>query len=378
MNMIKLHKIYFILLTLIMTGCVAQFIPQVEEEKELLVVQGLITDQPVRDTIKLSRSLPLGQVSAARPVSGCSVSVSDNLGNIYYLTEGQKGIYVTPENFQGIPGRFYTLHVSSNASSSNLDYESYPMEMKPVPPINNLYYEKTVIEKPEGFFKGVNGCQILLDTKDSTNQCRFYRWDFTETWILRLRFEVPNQLCWITERAHQVNIKSTAAFNESIIKAYPINYISNVSDRLKTRYSIVVNQYSVNEDEYAYWQKIQNIAFQVGGLYDIIPASVPSNIKCIQDPTEKVLGYFSVSAKASKRIYIKDNFEGIIDPYGKCVTDTVQTPDFPGVNVNAWILFAHVCSFPCIPFYEITTHKECTDCTLRGTNIKPDFWKDDK
>jgi hypothetical protein len=367
-----------LLLITFLTGCVVQFVPQVEEERELLVVQGLITNLPTPDTIKLSKSLPLGQVSAARPVTGCSVSVTDDLGNICYMAEISEGTYVTTNNFQGVPGRSYTLHVRTNSAPNNFDYESYAMEMKPVPPIDSLYYEKIVVEKPDGFYKGVNTCQILLDTQDPSNQCRYYRWDFTETWIFRLNFEVPNQLCYITEKSHPINIKSTAAFNESRIKGYPLNYISNATDRLKTKYSIIVNQYSLNEDEYAYWQKIQNIAFQVGGLYDIIPASVPSNIKCIQDPTEKVLGYFSVSAKSSKRIFIKDKFEGIIDAYKGCVTDTVGRPDFTGVNISAWILFAHVCSIPCVPFYEITTHKECTDCTLRGSLKKPDFWQDDK
>ena len=147
---------------------------------------------------------------------------------------------------------------------------------------------------------------------------------------------------------------------------------------MKIKYSILVNQYSLNEEDYAYWEKIQNIAVQVGGLYDIIPASVPSNIRCIEDPNEKVLGYFSVSAMTSKRIFIKDNFEGIVNKYANCITDTVGTSNFPGVNITAWILFAHLCSIPCVPFYEITTHKECTDCTLRGSLIKPDYWDENK
>jgi len=35
-------------------ACVKEFIPVVQEDKELLVVQGLITDQLIADTIKLS------------------------------------------------------------------------------------------------------------------------------------------------------------------------------------------------------------------------------------------------------------------------------------------------------------------------------------
>lgn len=376
--MIQKHHIIFLLILLLLNSCIAQFVPQITEEKELLVVQGLITDQHETDTIKLSKSLPLGEVSAAKPVSGCIVSISDNLGNVVSLTESVPGTYLTPSSFYGEIGRSYTLHVNSNSGSGNLNYESNPMEMVAVPPIDSLYYEKTVIEEPSGFFKGVDACQIKLDTHDPENICKYYRWNFSETWEFRLLFDVPNQRCWINEKSHSIFIKSTVAFDKAIIKGFPIKYISNVTDRLRTKYSILVNQYSLNADEYLYWDKIQNVAGQVGGLYDIIPASVPSNLYCLENPTEKVLGYFSVSAKASKRIFIKDNFHGIIDRYNKCITDTVYTPDFPGVDVTAWILFSHLLSIPQVSFYEITTNHGCADCTLRGTTVKPDFWTDDK
>ena len=36
----------FIVILLLLNSCIAKFIPAVDEEKELLVVQGLIHDQP--------------------------------------------------------------------------------------------------------------------------------------------------------------------------------------------------------------------------------------------------------------------------------------------------------------------------------------------
>ncbi len=378
---------YFILFLflLLINGCITQFIPKIDEEKELLVVQGLITDRMEPDTIKLSKSLPLGEISAARPVSGVFVSITDDLHNVVLLSETVPGTYITPSYFHGIIGRSYTLHINTNSESGTLNYESFSMEMKPVPPIDSIYYEKTVIEEANGFFRGINGCQIYLDTFDPENKCRFYRWDFSETWKLRLPFEIQNNTCWISDKSHSINIKSTAAFNEARIDHFPINYISNITDRLKTKYSILVNQYSMNEDEYIYWEKIQNIAVQVGGLYDVIPASVPSNIRCIEAPAEKVLGYFSVSAISSKRIFIKDNFEGIIDQYAHCGTDTLigggplDSLSIPGLGISVWTLF-NVPGTPFGPpgFIILTRTRGCADCTVRGTTVKPVFWTDDK
>ena len=133
-----------------------------------------------------------------------------------------------------------------------------------------------------------------------------------------LPYSVPplrNKVCWISSNSNVINIKSTSVLEEDRISGYPLNFISNLTDRLRVKYSILVNQYSLNEDEYLYWEKFQNITEQVGGLYDIIPSSVPSNVYCLDDPNEKVLGYFSVSANSSKRIFIKDNFSGLFTPY---------------------------------------------------------------
>jgi hypothetical protein len=380
--MIHKPKILLLSILLLLNSCIAQFIPEIDEEKELLVVQGLLTDQKEPNIIKLSKSLPLGEVSAARPVSGSFVSITDDLHNVVLLSETVPGTYITPSYFRGVTGRTYTLHINANSEFSRLNYESVPMEMKPVPPIDSLYYEKTVIEKADGYFRGVDGCQIYLDTYDPENKCRFYRWDFSETWKLRLLFDVPNQTCWISDKSHSINIKSTAAFDEARINRFPINYFTNITDRLKTKYSILVNQYSLNEDEYIYWEKIQNIAVQVGGLYDIIPASVPSNIRCIEYPAEKVLGYFSVSAISSKRIFIKDKFEGIIDQYADCVSDTLlDGPDYiEGLGISVWTLFDIIPTpFSGKPRIRILTEtRGCADCTVRGTTVRPVFWTDDK
>jgi hypothetical protein len=372
------QRLVLFVFIIVINSCVSEFVPEISEEKELLVVEGLITDQPGTNTIKLSKSRPLGQKSEASPLNGCMVKISDDMGNTYSLQENEAGTYVTDSTeFKGEIGKFYTLHIGIKDGNNYINYESTPMEMRPVPPVDSIYYEKTVIEEAYANFAGIDGCQIYLDTHDPENSCKYFRWDYSETWMLRLNFSVPNQTCWVSDKSNTIDIKSTAIFEETTIKRHPVSFISNATDRLKIKYSILVNQYSLNEDEYLFWERLQNLTVEVGGLYDIIPASIPSNLRCVENPNEKILGYFSVSAKSSKRIFIKDNFAGIIDPYAGCVTDTVYSDNIPGLNESAWILLTHGCSMPCITFYEITTHRECTDCTFRGTTSKPLFWTDD-
>ena len=106
------------------------------------------------------------------------------------------------------------------------------------------------------------------------------------------------------------------------------------------------------------------------------PAAIPSNIWCIQDPAEKVLGYFSVSAKASKRIFIKDYFSGVINMYSDCPSDTVGPGPIAGLNTYVWIIEDYSTGMP--PIIVLTDKKGCADCTVRGTNKEPIFWKEGK
>lgn len=373
-------SIIIIAILLFLSSCITQFIPRTTEDKELLVVEGLITDKPGVNTIKLSKSVPLGIVSNAKPLSGCDISISDDLGNVFGLHESEAGTYETdPQNFRGEIGRSYILHISTNNAYRNLRYESYPVQMKPVPPIDSLYYEKLTLQEGSGAIASQEGCQIFLDTHDPTNVCKFYRWEYKETWEIHLPYAVPNAICWVSNNSNVINVKNASVFTENRINKYPLDFISNLSDRLRVKYSILVNQYSLNEDEYDYWGKLQNISEQVGGLYDIIPSGVPSNVYCLSDPEEKVLGYFSVSANSSKRLFIKDRFAGILSPYtdDTCISDTIFAPNpVPDLNLHVWVIIEH--PLPPPSYKVITRLKGCYDCTVRGTNIEPDYWKNSK
>jgi hypothetical protein len=375
--MIKKYYIILLVSFLILNGCITQFIPQTSEDKEILVVEGLITDQPGINSIKLSKSLPLGGRSASRPLSGCIVTVSDNLGSSVTFSETSAGYYIPPTSFSGEIGKTYTLHINPNNVSNNIRYESVPVEMKPVPVIDSVFYEKLTLVASNGASTAQEGCQVYVNTHDPTNKCKFYRWEFAETWEFILPYAVPNKMCWISSNSDIINIKSTTVLAEDKINRFPLNFISNESDRLRVKYSILVKQYSLNEDEYLYWEKLQNISQQVGGLYDIIPSSISSNVYSPDDPNEKVLGYFSVSASTTKRLFIKDNFSGLIDLYKDCAQDTIfNGRPIANLNSTVWVIIDH--PMP-PPSYKIITYaKGCADCTARGTNIKPDFWIEGK
>lgn len=372
----SLNHIIPLILLLLLTGCVTKFMPDIDESRELLVVEGMITDQNETNTIRLTKSSPLDRKNTIKPVLKCNLTLSDDEGNSWQLKEKGNGYYITDSLlFKGVIGRSYTLRINTRNSLPNgFSYVSDPVEMKPVPEINNLYFERVLIARQTDEAVEKEGCNILLDTRDAGEGCTHFRWDYSETWAIGLPYDVTNRYCWVTNNSSQILIKNTSHLNQNNISRFPVTFISNETDRLRQRYSILVRQYSISEDEYNFWSKMQNIAEQTGTLYDIMPSSVPGNMYCVEDPSEKVLGYFSVSAKKTRRIFIEEFFSGLTDLYKDCPIDTVgPTGHIPNLGITVWIIVDGSYNKP--PFRVLTDKKGCADCTVRGTTVKPAFWE---
>lgn len=370
-----MKSVHFIILTIILllsAGCTTEFFPDFDENKELLVVDGLLTDQNRVNTIKLSRSMPIGKPLVNKPVKGALVIITDNNGTATTLKESRAGTYSTDSlKFRGRIGSSYSLKVRVN----NVNYETDFIEMKPVPPIDSLYYEKVLVNNTRDSTKMDEGCRIYADSWDPSGKCLFFRWDYTETWEYRIPYSVINNVCWIEDRSNEVLIKNTSVYSQARVSKYQINYINNNTDKLKVKYSILVNQYSLNKQEFDFWEKVRNISENVGNLYDITPVTIPGNIRCSTNPGETVHGYFSVSAISQKRLFIKDVFLGQPNFYTYCATDTIygRLPE-EGMNSAYWVIEDFANEVPSM--WVITTFRECADCTTEGTKVRPPFWNE--
>lgn len=376
--MIIKKPIFYILILFLINSCIAEYIPVTDEPAELLNVEGLITDQPGINTIKVSKTISIWTRHIAKPLKGCKVSISDDLGQIFNLKEINNGIYITDSSvFRGRVGRTYTLHIETTTDEVNYSYNSFPVEMKPVPPVDKIYYEK--IQSESGPYP-VEGCRIYIDTHDPSGICRFFRWEYAETWEFRIPYNVPNKICWISNNSSAIYIKNASHMPESRIVRFPVLTITDPVDRLSEKYSLLVSQYSMNDDEYLYWERLNNTLEQVGGLYDQVPAIIPNNIYCVEDPDRKILGYFSVSARTDKRIFIKDKFQGLDGRYKTCITDTITgnviVDTISGINSFIWLIIDSSSLVP--PKRYFTRKRGCADCLVRGTTTEPDFWNEDK
>jgi hypothetical protein len=368
------YRILLIVSISLIAGCITQFIPETDESSDILVVEGLITDQNRTNRIKISKTMPLGNIVSPKPVKGCVVTITDENNRSYNLREYPDGTYSTDSTrFRGHVGGRYTLWINTGGRS----YISTTMVMLPVPPVDSLYYERVVITESNEYGNREEGCQIYLDTYDPGKQCLYYRWDFAETWEIKIPYNVKNWRCWINRSSDEIHIKNTSIYDQAKVTKYPILFVTNKTDRLKEKYSILVKQYSLSQDEYNYWEKLQNVYENVGGLYDVTPMAIPSNIHNPYNNNEIVLGYFSVSAIAEKRIFIDEQFAGMPYLYNNCPADTIWGGSYvpiEGLNSYVWVIEDNTYN-PGNPYRVITYSKECADCTTRGTSVRPSFWQ---
>ena len=383
-------------LFILFNGCVEPFKPALDENdtENLLVVEGLITDDPGPFSVRLTSSVPVydkwNVVSDFLPVSGAEVQITDNRGNAYLLFENDAGWYQTEEkDLKGIPGNAYTLTITT---PDGMQYESYPVLMRDVPEIDSLYSEeftRTYFDQETPYKE--NWLNILVDTRAEGEEITYFKWEFEETW----EFEMPEYVwvdhgpeagappsamelididyerkhCWTAEASKSILIKSTVDNSLNEIKSFTLQSIGPPDDRLNINYSILVKQYVIDRDLYNFFRKIRESNEESGGIYEKTPVQILGNIQCCNGE-EEALGYFMASAVKTKRIFIHPYEHNVAEgtAYGNCGWTTYINPR----DYQVYYIYGSYNNGNTIVK---TTSEYCTDCRVRGSNMKPDFWE---
>jgi uncharacterized protein DUF4249 len=354
-----------------------------------LVVEGMINTQD-STIIKLSRTVALSSPASTRPELGATVTVVSDGGSSYVLTETSGGVYSAP-NLGLNPTGKYGLKITTTDGKA---YQSDLVQARTSPPIDSVYYR----------IKN-NGLQIYADTHDPTNSTRYYRWDFNDTYIYHSAFETfeylqttpfdtvlnrpPGNLvytCWRSDQNPNLLLNSSAKLTKDIITENPIVFIPSNSEKIASRYSILVKQYALTVDAFNYYQQLQKNTEQLGTIFDPQPSELPGNIHSITTPSEPVIGYITAGSASQVRIFI-DNRSlpawAAVTPYDGCKLDTalfnrhltneVQVFIYSGLDLPIAAIAPPGSSK--ILGYTFST-PICVDCTLRGTNVRPGFWTD--
>ena len=376
-------------------GCKKLYNPKIiSSGGNYLVVEGVINTGSDPSLIKLSRTVPLSSNSSSKPETGAIVSIVTDGGISYPVIETGNGNYMAAVINSNAPVKYSLKIMTSNGES----YQSDFVVAKNSPPIDSVYYKITN-----------NGINIYADTHDPTNSSRYYRWDFTDTYIFHSAFDSygyytpipkdtvlarpPSQQiyqCWRNDTSSNVIVNSTAKLTNDVVSGNLISTIASSSEKIANRYSIKVNQYVLTVDAFNYYQQLKNNTQSLGTIFDPQPSELPGNIHCLSNPAEVVVGYVTAGAPSQTRVYIDNhnlpNWQSI-NYYAGCVLDTdlykFQQKGGGTINQVALNIFTGY-AIPVLPIAVpngpilgwSASGPSCVDCSLRGTNIKPSYWID--
>jgi len=190
-----------------------------------------------------------------------------------------------------------------------------------------------------------------------------------------MRLENYYKVCWITDTISQIYTQSTANLSGTSYIKHPLHFVSNQTQRLKHRYSVLFRQYLINENAFRYWNDLKNNS-NTGGLIDKQPSLAVSNICNCEDPEEHVLGFFSISGVTEKRIFL-DQIEGLEIPNNIFCFPGSEFPRLWFFPSNELPLFLAQANLPDDEKeYFGLVRKSCVDCReYRGSKSEPpDFW----
>lgn len=372
------------------SGCLERFYPNEDKlTTGTLVINAHITDKPGIQHIEISRSGGLN-FAGFDPVIGCYASLLREDGETRDFFQSLPGLYSCnlDEDFLQT-GMFFQVQV---ITSTGNEYYSEFDKLRPVPEIDMIYYQvETRSTQSEG--DSIKGIRFYIDFTYDDEAFEFIRWEVTETyefhnpdikayiWPNRWGYiELPDssnyKVCYITRKLQDIHSMPTSELNFGTFIKKPFNFIPNdkIEQKLLYKYSFTVRQFSIGPEAFHYWNELRNTSQEQGWLFDRQPSLLKSNICNINDESEKVLGFFTMSGISEIR-GIAENIQGL--DHSKYKYYCLPIDKGPGSGAPAGVIpayFARAFYDGKSVFAEVTKH--CVDCrAYKGsTHIKPEYW----
>lgn len=291
-----------------LTSCIDPYDPQLVGGERYLVFDGTLTDAPGPYRFSLSQSAGYNSIESVfdQRVTGASVAVTDDAGAVTRFLDAGRGNYVSPAGFRGQPGRRYALTVTYKDQT----YQSEPELMQAVPAIDSVYWAyqtKATSVAPGNFI-------VYLDLKDPANIENYYQWDWVhyEQPDFCVLYTPPGSAvayqkqcctdCWnITRSNGDIVTASDRLINGNKLAG---QRIAEVPFDDSTPYYLLIRQQSLSRGAYKFWQTVQALTGNVGSVFDATPATLTGNIKNQNIAGLPMLGYFQVSARKQRIVYV--------------------------------------------------------------------------
>ena len=396
---LKIHYVLcLIIISYILNGCVEPIIIDISNFENALVIEATITNEFKYQQIKLTQSfkfedeLPTFEIDA-------NVKIIDDANVTYLFQENSPGNYVSVNEFSAQANKNYQLLITTNNGSS---YSSHTTQLPNINPIEKVY----AIRETDDL--GNEGMSIFVDSYDPTGNSKYYRYEYEETykiiapkWISKDMIVSPTtfqisfaqktkemRTCYNTVLSNTIIQTETTDLSEDRVTRFNVRIIPRDNPIITRRYSILVKQYVQSLEAFTYYKTLNKLSGSESLFSQNQPGFFNSNVYSLDNQNEKVLGFFEIASVSSKRMYFNysDFFPNELFPpyFENCEVFAPSTFPLPdGSNsVTDFILdgsakYYRLNTEPKLgegPYYLV--RRACGDCTVLGTNIKPDFWEE--
>lgn len=288
-----------LLVLLLATGCLKELDFALGEQENELVVYGILTDQPGRHRVNITRTNPFETQVAPAPVSGAVLTLEDGQSRQYPFVEIEPGVYQLADTlFKAEAGERYALEVRlADGQAYRSEWGLTPKRVKP----DSAYAGRVERERKTQL-------ELYIDVPipaDPTGV--FLRWEVTRVWRRTsvdlatvfqdyFRFRAP-KVCYMTEAPNPNDLQLFGSKRQgdfSLRRQAILNL--PLDEKFFERNVFQVLQYRITEEAFNYWNDIKRVNNPEGTIFDPPPATVRGNIYSKQDPQVRILGFFEVAA----------------------------------------------------------------------------------
>lgn len=377
-NKVTYLLIGLLAIMLLYVGCEKPYEPEeIKSAPNYLVVEGHLVNGETN--LYLSRAKDLRGDEDLKEEGAIVVLEDMDNGELQNFDEKSPGVYTL--NLKLKTSHLYVLSIQT-AAGEEIRSDTIPVLNAPV------------LDKVE-WTTSDNLLKIFVNSNNLGTSYRNYKYDFVETWEYQSQFntsieyrngevvylspEERYHTCYQTKNSNQVLITSTENLAENRVANYGIQVVSPLeTNRLKIRYSILVNQYSLPPEAYEFYDRLKSNTENIGTLFDPQPSVLLSNLSTVEGNTD-VIGYITAGDTSSKRIFIERSelpFPFYNDELKGCARDTIPSP----FSSEDYVFYVEELGFMLTQeiragYTYQAASAICVDCRLQGgTTEKPNFW----
>ncbi len=331
----------------------------------MIVIQGMVTDQPGPYIITVSKTIPIqDQGENLNYLSGAKVSISDNQGNSEILSEKSPGSYYT-QSTQGVIGNSYTLIVKTAEGDV---YQSSTETLSPVGDFSLQYaFQQNEDLDANQQITSSNGFVVTLSGNALPEQQNRVWWRTTGTYHVMTypQFQVkpppvgsgwipdppecsgyvvdakaPGGIkynrpcsccdCWITEYNVSPLISNSKNVNNDTFENVNIGFIQVNRRTMYDKYVLQVEQLSLSDAVYNFWSIVKVQQSNSSNLFQVPPPKTTGNISALNSNAVPVMGYFAAAAVKTHSIQV--NYLEV--PYPILPIDTIK---WSCLNVHTYL-----------------------------------------